>query len=153
MTRDSLILISMISKAASYAIQSLAYLATASGGREYVPISEIAEELSIPYHFLKKVLADLAAHDILLSHRSARGGVALGKEAKNITLFDIISLVDGTDVFEQCILKLPGCGNEKPCALHHNWAKERQNLYTMFSKITLANVASGILKEGFRIRP
>jgi len=142
----------MLSKASAYAIQSLAYLALEGKERDYVPINEIAERFNMPYHFLKKVLADLAATDILVSHRSARGGVALGRDAKEISLFDIVSRVDGTDLFEQCILKLPGCGNETPCALHNSWAKERANIYAMFSKTSLASIASGVLKEGFRIK-
>jgi Rrf2 family transcriptional regulator, iron-sulfur cluster assembly transcription factor len=142
----------MLSKAASYAIQSLAYLATEGGDRDYVPIGEIAERLSMPYHFLKKVLADLAAHGILVSHRSARGGVALARDPKDITLYDVVKHVDGVDVFHECILKLPGCGNQRPCVLHNAWAKERQRMYDLFTRTSLANVAAGVLKDGLRIR-
>ncbi len=141
----------MLSKASSYAIQALSYLAIQDEDRGYVPISEVAEQLSIPYHFLKKILADLAQHDLLTSQRSAKGGVALYKDPKKISLLDIIQKVDGSDLFTQCILGLPGCGEKAPCALHNAWAAERNRLQLMFSSTSLADVAKRIQEKGFRI--
>lgn len=143
----------MISKAASYGIQSLAYLATDETQRDYVPISEISRELDIPYHFLKKVIADLVVGGLLISHRSAKGGIALARDASEISLMDIIARTDGTAVFEECILGLPGCGVEHPCALHKSWATERTRLYTMFSTSSLAALASQISRQHLRIKP
>lgn len=141
----------MLSKASSYAIQSLSYLAIQEAEREYVPISEVAEQLSIPYHFLKKILAQLAQHGLLASQRSAKGGVKLIRDAKKISLLDIIQLVDGMDLFSSCILGLPGCGEATPCALHNAWAAERNRLQLMFSSTSLADVAKRIQEKGFRI--
>lgn len=141
----------MLSKASSYAIQALSYLASQDEERKYVPISEVAEQLSIPYHFLKKILADLTQHGLLTSQRSAKGGVALTRDAKKISLLDIIQKVDGTDLFTQCILGLPGCGEATPCALHNAWAAERNRLQLMFSSTSLADVATRIKEKGFRI--
>ena len=143
----------MISKAASYGIQSLAYLALQDEEREYVPISEISRELQIPYHFLKKVIADLVVGGLLVSHRSAKGGIALARSAGKISLLDIIARIDGTEVFERCILGLPGCGTQKPCALHQGWATERKRLYQLFSSSMLASVADQISQLDLRIKP
>ena len=143
----------MISKAASYGLQSLAYLALEGNEREYVPISEISRELEIPYHFLKKVIADLVVGGLLISHRSAKGGIALARDASKISLLDIIARIDGTEVFEQCILGLPGCGKEHPCALHAGWAVERKRLYKLFADSTLESVSQQISDLHLRIRP
>ena len=150
-TRDSPISNLMLSKAATYAIQSLAYLAVEGRERQYVPISEIAEKLDMPYHFLKKILADLVTNGLLESHRSARGGIALIKEPEKVTLLDIIQMVDGTDMFTECILKLPGCGKDTPCPLHKTWSEERGRLLEMYSGTNLKSIADSILSEGLRI--
>lgn len=141
----------MLSKAAVYGIQACVYLASNKSGDAYRPISEIAEALSIPYHFLKKVMAVLAQQGIVLSQRSARGGVALAKEPSKLVLLDIITAIDGDDLFSQCLLGLPGCGEQKPCAMHTAWATERNRLKLMFSSTTLTDVASRIQLKGFRI--
>ena len=143
----------MISKAASYAVQSLAYLAIESSSREYVPIKEIAEKLSIPYYFLKKVLAELVTGGLLISYRSAKGGIALARSVDQISLLDIITMVDGDVVFRECILGLPGCGEKTPCVLHETWSLERKRLYKMFNDATLKTVAKKINEQGFRIAP
>lgn len=141
----------ILSKAAIYGIQACVYLASNKTDDTYRPISEIAEALSIPYHFLKKVMAELAQKGLILSQRSARGGVALGKDPTNLVLLDIITAIDGDDLFNQCLLGLPGCGEQKPCAMHTAWATERTRLQLMFSSTTLTDVASRIQLKGFRL--
>ncbi len=141
----------MLSKASMYAIQSLAYLTIHGKEGSYVPISQIAAELAIPYHFLKKILAQLSQTEILTSQRSAKGGVALGLDPKAITLYDIIVHMDGASLFNGCILGLPGCGNAKPCPLHNAWAIERKRLQLLFSSTSLFDLARRIETEGFRI--
>lgn len=134
-----------------YAIQSLAYLTINGKDGGYVPISQVAADLSIPYHFLKKILAQLAQEGILISQRSAKGGVALGRDPKAITLYDVITYMDGSTLFNECILGLPGCGNAKPCPLHTAWAVERKRLQLLFSSTNLHDLARRIEKDGFRI--
>lgn len=141
----------MLSKSSTYAIQALAYLTTQGKDREYIPISEVAKELTIPYHFLKKILAQLTQQGILASQRSAKGGTGLAKDPKLISLLDIIVLVDGDSVFNECLLGLPGCGNKTPCAMHNAWAIERGRLQLMFSSTSLADIAKRIEHKGFRI--
>ncbi|MCX6140922.1 MAG: Rrf2 family transcriptional regulator [Candidatus Kapabacteria bacterium] len=141
----------MLSKSSTYAIQALAFLAAKGSEPEFTPISEIAETLSIPYHFLKKILAELSQKGLLHSQRSARGGVGLNRDAKSITLLDIITALDGSSLFSECILGLPGCGEKTPCALHNAWAAERSRLHLMFSSTTLSDIAKRIHSKGFRI--
>jgi len=141
----------MLSKASMYAIQSLSYLTIKGTPGSFLPISQVAADLSIPYHFLKKILAQLSQAGILTSQRSAKGGVALGRDPKAITLYDIIVHMDGSALFEECILGLAGCGNAKPCPLHTAWATERKRLQLLFSSTNLYDLARRIEKEGFRI--
>lgn len=141
----------MISKASSYAIQALTYLILQTKGRDYVPISEIAEELTIPYHFLKKILAQLVQSGMLVSQRSAKGGVALSADAATITLYDIVIKIDGNTLFTECILSLPGCGEGKPCPLHSSWAVERARIQLMFSSTTLQDIARRVASDSVKI--
>ncbi len=141
----------MLSKSSTYAIQALAFLAGKAPDSVFTPISEIARELSIPYHFLKKILAELTQKGLLHSQRSAKGGVGLNRDAKTIALLDIIVALDGGDLFSECILGLPGCGEQTPCALHNAWALERSRLQLMFSSTTLFDIAKRIQSKGFRL--
>jgi Rrf2 family protein len=144
----------MFSKALIYGIQAMIFLAQKSNqDRAYTPVSEIAQSLNIPFQFLKKIIQTLGEEGLLVTQRSAKGGVALARAAENITVFDVIKAIDGGEMFEsECILKFPGCGNEKPCPMHHHWAIERVRLKAMFENTHLAvlatNVAEGLTRLG-----
>lgn len=141
----------MLSKSATYAIQALSYLTLRSNEERPVPIAQIAEDLSIPYHFLKKILADLTIKGLLRSQRSAKGGVTLIKDPRQLSVLDIIIATDGADMFQECILKLPGCGERVPCPMHHSWAIERGRLRTMFAGTTIHDLAHRIETKGYRL--
>lgn len=141
----------MLSKSSTYAIQACAQLVAKHREKSYTPISELATELGIPYHFLKKIMAVLVQHGIIQSQRSAKGGIALVKDPHETTLFDIIESLEGTALFTECLLGLPGCGEKKPCAMHAAWAVERNRLQLMFTSTTIADVANRIQNNGYRI--
>lgn len=145
----------MFSKACIYAIQATIYLAQQSRERKdnlYTPVAEIAHALGIPYQFLKKIIQILAEKGLLLTQRSAKGGVALARSANTMTVLDVIAAIDGVAMFTtECILKFPGCGNEKPCPMHNHWAVERVRLQKMFQQTNLEEVAVNVSKGLIRL--
>jgi Rrf2 family protein len=84
------------------------------------------------------------------SLRGPHGGVALARPANQITLMDIVTAIDGSDLFTQCVLGLPGCGAEKPCPLHRAWAIERARLAKLFEGTTLDSMVDDL--EAFDLR-
>lgn len=138
----------MLSKACIYGIQAVIFLAQKhkqESDRAYIPVAEIAKTLNIPFQFLKKIIQLLGEAGILVTQRSAKGGVALAGKAVDTSVFDVIKAIDGGEMFEsECILKFPGCGNEKPCPMHHHWAVERVRLRTMFQATNLATLAENV---------
>ena len=140
----------MFSKACIYGIQAAIYLAQQrqqQTDRAFIPAVEIANAVGIPFRFLKKILQTLVEKGILVSQRSTNGGLALAREAGEISIFEVIQAIDGGEMFvSACILQFPGCGNEKPCPLHQDWAIERKRLHTMFTKTSLKSLAGNVSK-------
>ncbi|NIT52519.1 MAG: Rrf2 family transcriptional regulator, partial [candidate division Zixibacteria bacterium] len=83
--------------------------------------------------------------------RGPNGGVSLARPATAITIFDIIAAIDGLKLFEECILGLPGCGNDKPCPFHEDWQVVREDLKNTFKNSTLADLSARIKDFGLRI--
>ncbi len=121
------------------------------GHKEYVPIQQISENLNISFHFLTKILQQLTENNIMISYRGPKGGVALARDPKDISLTDIVEAIDGPNIFDQCIFGLPGCGNLAPCPLHSEWAKHREKINAMFENATLNTLADKINTFNFRI--
>lgn len=129
----------MLSKSCEYGLRAALYLASLDE-EGYVPISTISEELDISFPFLTKIFQKLNDAGLLTSQRGPKGGVALTKAADEVTLYEIVVAIDGDDLFQECVLGLPGCGDAEPCPLHDEWAEERSRLEALFRNASLAEL-------------
>jgi Rrf2 family iron-sulfur cluster assembly transcriptional regulator len=141
-----------ISKTCSYAIRAAIYLAEFEGGKKYVPVKEISENLGISFHFLTKILQMLTARNLMVSFRGPNGGIALSKPASDISLQEIIEAIDGTALFEACLLSLERCDQAGPCRLHESWVKERERLKELFTSTSLQTIKDGSSRGDFLSR-
>jgi len=142
----------LLSKSCEYGLRAMLYLATLGEGeetdgeetvdptREYVSIRTVSDELDIGFSFLTKVFQRLNDAGLLTSKRGPGGGVALTRPPDDIRLHEIVVAIDGADLFEECVLGLPGCGEAEPCPLHAHWTETRDRLETMFRDTSLAEV-------------
>jgi Rrf2 family protein len=98
-------LLSITSKS-PYAVRALIELQIA-GGAEPVPIAELARRGEIPAQFLEQLFATLRRAGILRSQRGVKGGYALARAADEVTVLEVVELLDGplgqgsTGVFAQ----------------------------------------------------
>src|SRR5438132_12621811 len=86
-------MISITSKS-PYAVLALAELAR-SGGSEPVPIAELARRREIPVQFLEQLFASLRRAGILRSQRGVKGGYSFARPAGEVTVLEIVELLDG----------------------------------------------------------
>lgn len=140
----------MLSKSCLYGVRAAMYVASLNQ-KEYVPIAQIADTLSISFHFLTKILQQLTEFGIMNSYRGPKGGVMLAKPVSEIKLVEIVEAIDGKNLFNECIFGLPGCGDSKPCPLHAEWAILREKIHMMFKNASLAMLAERINSMNFRI--
>ena len=129
----------VLSREVGYAIRTLVRLAREPRGR-FVPTWQLAQELEIPRSFLSKILRKLVKKGWLTSSRGVRGGVAYAIDPGEITLRDVITAIDGDRLFTRCILGLPHCGDEAPCAIHSAWKPLRDQLLEIFSSTTIRDL-------------
>jgi DNA-binding IscR family transcriptional regulator len=55
-------------------------------------------------------------------------------------LYDLIAAIDGTEVFTECMLGLPGCGHAEPCPAHEHWIEVRQKFTAIAKSVTLKSL-------------
>ena len=130
----------LLSKTCAYAIRATIYLAIQKE-KQFVPIKEIAETLNLSFHFLTKIFQTLTKADFLESVKGPKGGVSLKKQPSETTIFDVIQIIDGKDIFNECVLDLPGCSDETPCPMHNTWGQLRKDLNKMLKTKTLESLA------------
>jgi Rrf2 family protein len=86
-------MISITSKS-PYALQALAELGR-SDGTAPVPIGELARRRDIPVQFLEQLFAVLRRGGILRSQRGVKGGYSFAREPSEITVLELVELLDG----------------------------------------------------------
>ena len=77
-----------------YAIRALAELAR-TGGAGPVQIGELARRRDVPVQFLEQLFAVLRRAGILRSQRGVKGGYAFAREPGEVTVLEVVELLDG----------------------------------------------------------
>ena len=140
----------LLSKSCSYGIRAAIFIAT-QNDQQYVPIKEIADNLNISFHFLTKILQILTKAGIVDSVKGPKGGVGFKKNPNEITILDIIHAVDCDNIFDDCVLGLPGCSDDNPCPMHGSWGILRKDLYNMLQKETIEDLAIQVKNKSIRL--
>jgi Rrf2 family protein len=129
----------IFSRKCEYALQAVLYMAAKPKG-ELSSIREMSRKLQIPYHFLGKILQDLARKKILVSAKGPAGGFGLKIRTDMISLMMIIEAVDGLGFMDECVLGLPTCSSKTPCTVHNRWGILRRKIYNMLSAKNVAQM-------------
>jgi Rrf2 family protein len=135
----------MLSNTSKYAIRATIYLALHANGDEKVGIRKISGDLNIPSPFLAKILQTLVKRKMLASTKGPNGGFSLLKDARKITLYEIVTVIDGNDIFDKCLISMRTCHDENtPCPVHIQYEPIRNAVIRLFREQTINDLANDI---------
>lgn len=126
----------IFSKKCEYGLQAVLYMAAKEPGC-VCPSDEIADKLQIPKEFVSKILQSLTESGIVDSKKGKSGGFLLAKPPSKIRLIDIVTAIDGLDLFNRCVLGFPHCSPDQPCPVHDKWGELRTKAYNMLTDETI----------------
>jgi Rrf2 family protein len=133
----------MLSNTCKYAVRAAVYLALNTDKTSKVGIKVISGDLAIPSPFLAKILQVLARQKIFSSTKGPNGGFGLLKDPFKITLYDIVTLFDGNDLFEKCLISLRLCKEDgNICPMHDTYSGIREKIKAMCKEQTIGDLAS-----------
>lgn len=118
-----------ISEAANIAIHSLALIDSSEG---FVNATQISDRLNFSRNTVAKVLQALSRHNLINSTRGPKGGFKLNKSASDISVLDVLEIIDGKFNDEHCRGTVEVCPFET-CVYgdeRHRWFKEFRAYYT-----------------------
>ena len=134
----------MLTKTSEYALRSIVYVAMQAAEGKKIGIKEIAKELELPLHFIGKILQDLVRKGIIASVKGPNGGFYLSRSAREITIMDVVRVIDGVEAFKKCGLGLKHCSDSHPCPLHNDFKNYRDGLASLFSTKTIQDLVQDI---------
>jgi Rrf2 family protein len=141
----------LLSKTCVYGIRAAVVLARYEG-EGYLSIPEVSKQIDVPSHTVTKVMQALTEKHLVESQRGPAGGVRLAVRSDKITVLNVVLAIDGEDLFTKCVLELPSCNKNAPCALHHHWAVVRAHLTDMLTSLTLKALAEDFAKHQIFVR-
>ena len=129
----------MLSNTCKYAIRAVIFLGIENEKTKILGIKTIADTLSIPMPFLSKIFQNLAKNKILFSMKGPNGGFGFARPIENITLMNIIEVIDGRDIFENCLMGFQPCSNDKDkcCAANATFYPIKMELKQYFEDHTI----------------
>ncbi len=137
----------MISKSTEYAIRALVYvqLCNWQGKRPGTP--ELAKEIEAPVAYSGKIMQTLTRHNLLDSMKGRGGGFFFPDNQSNLTLYEVMRVMEGEASFHKCGFGLKQCNADNPCPLHHQYKNIREDFFNLVKTETIKtlaqNVASG----------
>ncbi len=130
----------MFSTSCQYGLQAMMCIAKYSSSDENIELTKIAEEHDIPKHFLSKILQQLVKAKLLHSSKGPSGGYRLTRHPDEITLIEIVEILDGLEIFHKCGIGFKECDDEDPCPFHHDYKEVRDSVKELFETKTLGDL-------------
>ena len=134
----------MLTNRTRYSILAMVRLAK-EYGKGTLMINEIAESEKIPKRFLEGILLELKKNGYLDSKLGKKGGYYLIKSPREVSLLEIIRLIEGSIALLACTSEkfyqpCEHCKDEKSCLIRHTFNDIRSYTYKKLGSTTLADL-------------
>ena len=131
-----------LSQKCQYAVRAILELSM-KYGQGAVPASEIAASQAIPQRFLEVIMNELRSTGLVESRRGVQGGYYLGRPPKEITVGQVIRLVDGPLDPVRCTGDRDSttCPLKDRCSLIQLWNEAREAVEGVYDSTTFQDLA------------
>lgn len=137
-----------VSQKTQYALRAMFELARRHGSGP-TRISDIAEAQAIPARFLEGILNQLRQAGLLRSIRGSRGGYELAVEPAQVTVGDMMRIVEGPITPTECLDEGDtSCPLHGSCVFMPMWRRAADALAAVYDGTTFAD----LLEEDERLR-
>jgi Rrf2 family cysteine metabolism transcriptional repressor len=113
-------------------------------GEGPIPLKDIAERQAISGHYLEQLIAGLRKAGLVKSVRGAQGGYMLGRSPEEITVGDIVRVLEGPIGPTECVSEDDAayCDRSETCIARRVWARVRDSIVEVMDSITLKDMCA-----------
>jgi len=111
-------------------------------GQGAIQLGEIAKRQKVSLKYLEQIIRPLKKADYVRSFRGAKGGHILNKPPEEITVGEIVALLEGGDTLIQCDQDPVTCERKDLCLTRYLWIEAAKAMYTRLDEITFADLMS-----------
>ena len=137
----------MLSKSTEYAIRALIFVQLQNLMEKRPGVAEIAKEVEAPVAFTAKILHTFTSRKLLNSMKGRGGGFFFSENQAELTVYEIILVMEGDALFTECGIGLSNCSDANPCPLHNQYGEIRDQLLAI-AKLESVNSMALKIKSG-----
>lgn len=128
-----------ISTKGRYGLRTLMDIAVHQG-QGPVNLNDIAERQGISAKYLWQIVNLLKTAGFVRGTRGPKGGYVLARAPAEITLLDIVQILEGPLSLVECVDDPEVCVRAERCVAHSIWEEASQTIRGALKKITLAEI-------------
>ena len=128
-----------MSKLTDYGIVLLAELGSLHGENPH-NARELAARTHLPLPVVSKLLKALAREGILVSHRGSKGGYGLARRPEEISVAEVIRVLEGPIALTECGTHPGLCAQESLCQVRTPWRRINDVIRDALANVTLAEL-------------
>ena len=129
----------IIRRKTDYGLRCLADLAEAEAG-QLISVHELAQREEIPEDLLHKVMQQLSAQGIVQAHRGRSGGFRLARPVEEITVLEVIEILQGKLSINRCFVGPNRCRRQEVCSLRNKLKTVQNEMLDIFGSISIADL-------------
>jgi Rrf2 family protein len=134
----------MLSKSSEYAIRAMVSVQLQNWELKRPGVSDVANHIEAPVAFTAKILQALTKNRLLRSVKGRGGGFFFSEDDNDVTLFQIVKVIEGEGIFHRCGFGMKNCSDGNPCPLHHQYKVVRNGFEDIVKNETIRSLAEKI---------
>ncbi len=111
-------------------------------GKRAIQLGEIARRQNISVKYLEQIIRPLKKANYIKSFRGAKGGHILNKPPEEITVGEIVALLEDSPSLSPCVDNPDVCDRIDNCPTHLIWQEATKAMYEKLSQIRFSDLAA-----------
>ena len=111
-------------------------------GPKAIQLSEIAKRQNISVKYLEQIIRPLKKANYIKSFRGAKGGHMLNKPPEEITVGEIVALLEDSPSLTPCVDDPTVCDRVDTCPTRLIWQEANNAMYEKLSQVKFSDLAA-----------
>ena len=135
-----------INRKTDYAVRVVLSLAMHPLGTR-LSTKAIQDETLVPQAFLHRIIAQLSQANLIETFPGPKGGLQLARPADEITLRDIVEVMDGPVLISDCLKDKEECPLAENCPVRNRWGGLQAMILKELGRTTMSHLVLDVLNE------
>jgi Rrf2 family protein len=111
-------------------------------GQGAIQLGEIADRQKISLKYLEQIIRPLKKAGFVKSFRGAKGGHMLTKPPGEVSVGEVVALLEGGETLVSCDREPEVCNRVDACVTRYIWVEAATAMYARLAAITFADLLS-----------